>query len=319
MHVLLITANRLGDAILTTGVVRWLVERYPRAQITVACGALSTPLFEAMPEVNEVWPLVKKKWAGHWRELWGRAALRRWRHIVDLRGSGFAYTVWAGHRTVVGKDRELRHRILHLTEALGADKPLKPYITWSSEDAAEAEAELALCDKPLLAVGPTANWQGKQWPAERFGKICNWIVSDRGILPGAKILVAGAPSEDASLAPLFDMLSTQNRVDAFGWRLPVLAAALSQAGLYLGNDSGLMHLAAGVGTPTVGLFGPSRPERYAPWGLNNLVIRTPATYEEIVTAPTFDYKATESLMLDLLADDVIATINEWQIKCLFQR
>lgn len=306
---LLITANRLGDAVLTTGAVPYLAERYPGVALTVACGALPAPLFAAMPEVAEVWPIRKLPRAGHWWKLWRQAVGRRWTHVVDLRGSAFAYTVWSRRRTVMGPDRALRHRVLHLTETLGASAPLAPRLCWSDADAAEAGRRLG-ANGPWLAIGPTANWAGKQWQAERFGAVARALVAPDGPLAGARILVAGAPGEEAMAEPVFAALHDHPSVAAFGWPLPVLAAALARARLYVGNDSGLMHMAAAVGTPTVGLFGPSRPELYAPWGEHTAVVQTRTTFDEFVNAPGYNRFTTGSLMGEIPPESVIAAARK---------
>lgn len=305
MPVLLITSNRLGDAVLTTGAVPFLASRYPGEGIVVACGALPAPLFAAMPEVTEVWPLEKKPFGGHWLELWRRAAAHRWRHVVDLRGSAFAYTVWARRRTVLHTGRTLRHRVLHLTDVLGAAEPVAPRVCWDAGHEAEAARRLAP-DRPVLAIGPTANWIGKQWPAAKFGAVAADLTAPGGPMAGAQVLVAGAPNEEAMAAPAFSALPPDRTVRAFGWPLPVLAAAFKRASLYVGNDSGLMHLAAAVGVPTIGLFGPSRDEHYAPWGRGNRVIRSPAAYADYLTDGRLDAVRSQQLIAEIPVDAVYA-------------
>lgn len=309
MSVLLVTSNRLGDAVLTTGAVPYLAARYPGADIIVVCGALPAPLFQAMPEVAAVWPMVKQPYGGHWFELWRKAIRQRWDHVVDLRGSAFAYSVVTRRRTVVHTDRALRHRVLHLTQGLGASAPVSPHIAWQPEHAAEADRLLG-SDGPLLAVGPSANWVGKQWPAANFGELAVRLTSAGAPLAGAKILVAGAPDEAAAAQPVIDRLPADRTIAAFGWSLPVLAAAFSKASLYVGNDSGLMHLAAAVGARTLGLFGPSRDEHYAPWGDGNRVIRTPAAYEDYLTPNGLDTALAARLMGEIRTDTVFAAAAE---------
>lgn len=303
LSVLLITSNRLGDAILTTGTVPYLAARYPQSRIVVACGGLPAPLFEAMPEVSEVWPVEKQPRGGHWWQLWRRAVGRRWRHVVDLRGSAFAYTVWARRRTVLHTDRTLRHRVVHLTEVLGADEPVAPRIAWRPEHAREADRLLGT-QAPILAIGPTANWPGKQWPAAKFGDVAARLTGHGGPLAGAQVLVAGAPNEAPMAQSAIAALPPDRTAAAFGWPLPVLAAAFSRASLYIGNDSGLMHLAAAVGVPTIGLFGPSRDEQYAPWGAGNRVIRTPAAYDDYLIGGRLDTALATRLMDGIPVDDV---------------
>ncbi len=256
-----------------------------------------------MPEVSEVWLVEKQPRGGHWWRLWRRAIGRRWRHVVDLRGSAFAYTVWAGRRTVLHTDRTLRHRVAHLTEVLGASEPVAPRICWRPEHAREAD-RLLVTQCPVLAIGPTANWRGKQWPAAKFGELAARLTGPDGPLPGARVLVAGAPNEAPMAQTAIAALPPERTIAAFGWPLPVLAAAFSKASLYVGNDSGLMHLAAAVGVPALGLFGPSRDEHYAPWGAGNRVVRTPTSYGDYLIAGRLDTAVAARLMDDIPVEEV---------------
>lgn len=91
MRILFITSNRIGDAVLSTGLLGGLMERYPDATFWVACGPLAVQLFENAPRVERVIPMKKEKRAGHWRKLLGAILPRRWDVVVDLRGSATAW------------------------------------------------------------------------------------------------------------------------------------------------------------------------------------------------------------------------------------
>ena len=73
------------------------------------------------------------------------------------------------------------------------------------------------------------------------------------------------------------------------------AAVLRRASLFIGNDTGLMHIAAAVGIPTLGLFGPSPVEQYAPWGASTAFVRT-ALAPEALYEPGYDHRTTDTLM-----------------------
>jgi ADP-heptose:LPS heptosyltransferase len=78
-----------------------------------------------------------------------------------------------------------------------------------------------------------------------------------------------------------------------------------------------MHMAAAMGTPTVGLFGPSPAVRYGPWGDHCVAVESTTSYADLVGAPDFDYRATENLMGGLSVDAVEqAAQNLWtQMTC----
>ena len=78
---------------------------------------------------------------------------------------------------------------------------------------------------------------------------------------------------------------------------------LKRAALFIGNDTGLMHIAAASGTPTLGLFGPSPIEQYAPWGDNTATVRSKAA-RQAVFAKDFDHRTTDTLMDSLSIEAV---------------
>ena len=104
MKILFITATRIGDAVLSTGLINHLIAEHPNCKITVACGPVAAPLFGAIPNVDRVIPMEKKKRAGHWISLWRRTATTWWDWIIDVRGSGMAYVLPTLRRSVIGKD-----------------------------------------------------------------------------------------------------------------------------------------------------------------------------------------------------------------------
>ena len=115
----------------------------------------------------------------------------------------------------------------------------------------------------------------------------------------------GADGERASVTPLLEGLPSEKLIDLIGRTdLPLAAACLQRCALYVGNDSGLMHLAAAAGVPTLGLFGPSPDVHYAPWGRHTALVRTPESFAEIVNAPDYDYRSQESRMTSLAVEQV---------------
>ena len=123
--------------------------------------------------------------------------------------------------------------------------------------------------------------------------------------------VLGAEGERQAVAPVLDSLPAEQRIDLVGRVDPLQAAAcLERCRLFVGNDSGLMHVAAAVGMPTVGLFGPSPAEHYRPWGRWTAVARTPETPAELMADPAWDHRTSDTLMDGLAVDTVAATARQ---------
>ena len=303
MNILFITSTRIGDAVLSTGVLAHLIASYPNARITLACGPAAMPLFAAAPKVVKRIEMVKRKWGLHWFDLWRECVTERWGWdmVVDLRGSLIAQFLIARQRRVFRGEGRHRHRLYGLAKAMRLAAPPAPTVWTAPEHETEA-ARLVPEGGPVLGIGPTANWRGKVWRAENFVALIGRLTDTDGILPGARVVVFGAAEERAIAQPVLDAVPAERLIDLVGEiDLPTAAAALGHCALYVGNDSGLMHLAAAAGVPTLGLFGPSRSETYAPWGECTAVVGTATPYDKLFPQ-RYDHRTTDTLMDSLGVD-----------------
>ena len=301
MKLLFITSTRIGDAVLSTALLFHLIQKHPDADITIVCGPAAAPLFAETPGVRRVIAMEKRAMGAHWPALWRQVCFGYWNLVVDLRASALAYCLLAGRRMVWRARGGMDHRLVALAQFAGLDAPPAPRL-WPGA-AHEAEATRLMPEGPVLALGPTANWVGKQWPGENFAALAKGLTAPDGILPGAAILVFGAASERGAAAATIDALPPDRVSDLVG-KVDLLTAAamLAHADFYIGNDSGLMHIAAAAGAPTLGLFGPSREAHYAPWGPRAGVVRTAKSYDELVGGPGYDHRTTGSLMESLTVE-----------------
>jgi ADP-heptose:LPS heptosyltransferase len=267
--VLFVTSNRVGDAVLSTGLLDHLLRTRPDALFTIACGPAAADLFARMPRREATFVLEKRPYGRHWLGLWRFAARRRWDLVVDIRGSALAFLVPTRARAVMR--RGAGHKTAQLAAVLGLAPPPLP-VAWTSEaDRAKAALLLPSGGSRYVGLGPTANWTGKIWPSERFAEVFRTLAAD---IPGAVPAVFAGPgeAERALAAPVLAALP--GAVDlAGGLSLPEAAACLARCALFIGNDSGLMHLAASAGAPTVGLFGPTPADEYGPSGPQAVAVR----------------------------------------------
>ncbi len=270
MHILFVTSNRIGDAILSTGLLDHLIRAHPDCRITVACGPAAEGVFARMPNLARIIPMEKRRWGLHWLPLWAHAVSIRWDLVVDIRASAISWLVRTRRRAVMRRARG--HKTAQLAGILGLATPPLP-VAWT--DAADrALANLLLPPGgPILALGPTANWTGKVWPPERFAALARALTrtpghGPGGPLAGARIAVFAGPGEHERSLAAPVLAALPEAIDLCGrLTLPQAAACLMRAALFVGNDSGLMHLAAAAGTPTLGLFGPTPPDEYGPAGV----------------------------------------------------
>lgn len=314
MNILFVTSSRIGDAVLSTGVLDHLISEYPDARISIACGPVAAPLFEAVPNLCRIIVIHKKPFALHWLKLWAACVGSRWSLVVDLRASLLAWFLPARRRRVLGPSRDLVHRVRRLSELIDLDQPKAPRL-WTAPRHADVAARLIPADGPVLALSPTANWRGKRWPAENFTALAERLTGAGGILPGARVAVFGAASERPAARPVIEAIPHARRIDLVG-KVDLLTAfaCLKRCAFFVGNDSGLTHIAAAAHVPTLGLFGPSRVEHYAPWGEHAAVAQTAIPYDELCP-PGYVPRPTDALMDSLSVDTAEAAARALWRRC----
>jgi ADP-heptose:LPS heptosyltransferase len=305
--ILFIASSRIGDAVLASGLIHRLHQEVPNARFTIVAGPLSTPLFADTPNLDALIVMDKAKGGGHWLRLWMQVRGRAWGLIVDRRGSSIARFLRARrraiHRTLPG---EPVHKVIEAARLLKvADDPPGPFLFTS--EATEAKAAALLGEGgPILALAPAANWVGKTWPVERFALLAVELMRAGGPFETGRLLILGGPDDWQAAQSLRRSLPRERWIDLTGQAdLLTVYACLKRARLFVGNDSGLMHMAAAAGAPTVGLFGPSDDRLYGPWGAHTSVVRGPRSLAQIrALDPTFSQPVCH--MLDLPVATVVA-------------
>jgi ADP-heptose:LPS heptosyltransferase len=267
-RLLLITLSNIGDAVMTTPVLVTLHRLYPTAKIDIVADARSAELFEPCPFRGEIF--LKNKKAG-WRGLYTLVKTlrqRRYTTIVDLRTDGLSWTLRAAQRHSKRRARDVsghaveRAYAVISTFANSSPPPTQLWLRDSDRSAACARTSTLPRGK-WLAIAPGANWPPKTWPIDHFKQLLGQLER----LFSGLILVGSA--QDRELCSVLEEASTVPAINAAGETSLLEAAALVEmATLFIGNDSGLGHIAAAVGTPTLTLFGPGDAERYHPWGIH---------------------------------------------------
>lgn len=282
--ILFITATRIGDAVLSSGLIKMLADQIPNARFTIVAGPLAAPLFAHVPGLDRVIVMEKGKGKGHWFKLWRQVRHKKWSLVVDLRGSATALFLRRDKRAIWKKvPGEVVHKVVDAARTLKLEgDPPAPHLYITPEVQALAD-ELLVGDGPILAMGPASNWIGKVWPIERFTQTAAQLLDKDGPLAGGRLLILGGP-EDTRMVEELRMASARGRTIDLTGKVDLLTAyaCLKRARLFIGNDSGLMHIAAAAGTPTVGLFGPSDERRYGPWGDKAVAVRGPRTFEQFL-------------------------------------
>ena len=150
----------------------------------------------------------------------------------------------------------------------------------------------------FVLLNPGAGWGAKQWPPERYGNVAQQLAGD-----GLRALVNFGPGEE-NLARVVEAAST-GTAQAVGCTLTELIALTRRARLFMGGDTGPMHLAAAMGVPVVALFGPTDPARNGPFETRSVVLRNPLS-------PTSHRRRAEldPGLLEVSADQVVGAARE---------
>lgn len=283
----------IGDALMSLPAVRRVAENCCPGRLVVLAPALTAPIYArcGVPHTLHVLP------AGTGSVGIVRALLRekRERHAAAvLLGGGF---VWALGARLAGIPRRVGlaadNRAWLLTDALrldaeaihetesflrvaaslcgGAAAPQAPQLCLGGEDrngAAQLLVAHLLADQPWFAVGPGASHAYKQWPRERFVALLDAVQQETGwgcvLLGGIQDQALCHELAAAAAGPVQNLAGTTS--------LPLTAALLERARFFVGNNSGLVHLAAAVGTRTLCLSGPSNVEKTRPLGTGHHVL-----------------------------------------------
>jgi ADP-heptose:LPS heptosyltransferase len=264
---LLVSLSNIGDAIMTTPVLQALHAFEPAAIVDVVGDRRSSEIFSGCPFLGRIIHKEKQRALRGLVSLLGELRSVRYDLAVDLRTDFLPILIrarrrffrWQGHASGPHAVQQHLGVIARLPLKLEEFCP----ILWLSPARNEFASNMlgGFAGRRLLALGPGANWPPKIWPAQNFIEL---LESVRGEFDAA-VLLGGAADQShagaiAAAAPLpcLDLTGKTGLLEA--------AAVLAQAQIFVGNDSGLGHIAAAVQTPTVTLFGVGDPARYHPWG-----------------------------------------------------
>ena len=283
MKILVVRLGALGDIVHAVPAVAALRRRHPAARIDWIVDERHRAAVDLVQGVDAIISIdPSKRWRGLPRVV-RRLRADRYDVALDFQGllksavlaelSGAARVIGFERSAVreraaawfydehvqIGPGRHVIEKNLQLAAALGAD-------------GAQVAFPLDVpsgppIDGPYALLNPGAAWPNKRWPPARFGEVAAWL-RDRHGLPS---LVLWGPTELALAQEVADGSSGAAR-PAPATRIGDVLALAKNARLMVSGDTGPLHLAAAVGTPLVGLYGPTSPRRNGPWRAEDVTI-----------------------------------------------
>ena len=295
-RILLVRLDHLGDLLMATPAIAALRKKFPQARIDLLAGKRAERLFLGNSDIDQI-HVFEAPWYDPRRggEVWPvdvvrtiiQLRKREYDAAVDMRGDFrviFLFLWLAGARKRIGfRDLGLGFLLTDPVEydhersfldlnfdslvPLGietSDRKLKFFL--ETDDRAFVASELSANgvkrDSLLVGIGPTTNRVEQRWDEKRFAEVADRLIDDFG----AQIVLVAA-GDDAGIVGLMKGQMKHECLDLSGkTTIGQLGALMERMHLYIANDSGTMHLAIALGTPTVGIFGPSSIRRSWPYG-----------------------------------------------------
>ncbi len=302
-NILLIRLSSLGDILLTTPAIRAVRTHFRRSNIAMLVAKQSADVLWHNPHLDELILFDRLAADKDTGEMWrvGRTLRKRQFSLTidfqrKFRTEVLAY--FSGAPTRVGKGKLCTVRVpaendkkdellpdKHATEhhlaplqALGiptdlseTGRQLEFYLTPTERaNAAQRFAEKGIADAPLkIGLFPGAGWKLREWMPERFAAIGDRLVEHFN----ADVLIFGGRQERELVQTVAGLMKAQATTFPGTLHIRELAACISACNLFLTNDTGPMHIATAVKTPTVALFGPGNHHRFHPLGTEHHIIR----------------------------------------------
>ena len=310
MKVLFITSTRIGDAVLSTSILNYLKNRFPHCSLYIATGKTAASLFKNFNNIKKIFILEKKFFKIHWLELWSRTFFNKWDIVIDLRGSIISYFLFNKKKYVYKSINKNIHRLDELAILMETKHLPLPWIPVLKKDMKKISKDF-LKLKNSIAIGASANWSAKIWPSKNFVKLIHMFLKEKQFGKKKSIVFFGSSKDLKNIKKITKHLKKFKVKNLCGkLNLIEVAAHLKKCKIFIGNDSGLMHIASASGIPTLGLFGPSLESRYAPKGNNSYYIRTKKTFNQLTGAKNFDWNTKKNLMSSLSVNAVFNKIKK---------
>lgn len=263
---------------MTTPVFEALNKSFPGIQIDAVGDKRSSLLLEPFPYVENIFNKNKK--ASLKEKLSFIEMLRQMKYdlILDLRTPLLPFFL-RGNRKITNYPRRSKNQhsvyqhfsvVNKILTDWNNPPPCKLYLSKTAEKALELNQGLGL-DEEFYVIAPGANWSEKIWPNVKYGELIRILLGQK--LTNRVVLLGSDSDAEIDL----DLGTSINKISDMRGQTKLLEAVsiINRAKLFIGNDSGLGHMAASVGCKTLTLFGPGNPQRYRPWHPEGTVLLAP--------------------------------------------
>ncbi len=291
-RILVVKLDHIGDVLLASPVFSNLRKSYPNTELHALTGTWSRIILENHPDVDKVLTYNSPSFCRSGQptsiketyQLYRQLRSQKYDLLVELRGD-FRIACFSlfdvtpkrinraslqianrlGSRLFSGKHETTRN--LDVLMHAGIPTPIqettfaiaKQDEIWTSDFIVTQDFNN---HDPLIAIHPGSPIPLKRWKPNRFAELADWLIKQKS----AQVIFVGVEDEIPIIKKIQNLMIGESTNIAGKTTIPQLASILKKCKLFIGNDSGPMHLAAAVGTQTIGIYGPGDPTRFGPVG-----------------------------------------------------
>ncbi len=308
-QILVIRGGALGDGLLTLPALAALRTRWPQAGITLIGPRTLLPFASASRLADRILPIedeaglllmrdsaVRPDWADvDLAVLWLQQRDEVTRQLES----------WGARNVIADASLPAADEPIHVADhlhrvlaplSIGPGRLARPLPTPATGTRAVQDwwhSHFPEATVSVIAVHPGSGGQRKCWPASRFAAL-----SRRLSAGGHRVILCLGPAEaEWATSQAHFSLECPGAITASNLELDTLAGVLQRCTAFIGNDAGVTHLAAALGVPTLAIFGPTDPGRWAPLGRQVRVVRDPAWAGQLPDAGPFDWTLSVQTVL----------------------
>jgi len=283
-NILLISLRHLGDVILTTPLISSLRLAYTQSNIDVLVYDNTAAILKNNPDIDHIITVTKKPSFSEYKTLFKKIFQQYDLVVVTQTGDRpLIYSLFASRTRVavvpqknqkgwwkrylyqgwVEFDDVNTHTVLQLLKLMNAIKKDKVfYLTAPSNNTNQLSKLLPAKTQPYAVLHLYPLWTYKRWTIAGWQQIATYLINK-----GIKVVLTGGPSaEEVNYVTQFQQSLPSAVINLAGkTSLADLADIIKDAQLFIGPDTGTTHLAAATGTPTIAIYGPTNPIKWAPW------------------------------------------------------
>jgi len=273
VKILVISSNLIGDTILSTGVINYFNRKIPQAKFTFIIGPSAKPIFKNFKPIENLITISKKKYNMHWLEIIYNCYGKKWDIIIDFRSSLLSYFLNYKKKFIFKKKYNLNH-VQQLSNYFGFDCS-ELFIETNKEEENEVLKKISN-NFNYFVIFPGGNWIPKIWSVDNYNELLIKILSQNDNIKF--ILVGSKLEEKLYYNEIVRNIDSKYIINLFGASLTQTAAYMKKSKLFIGNDSGLAHMASATKLNSLILFGPTNDKIYGPFNKNSHVVRTNESY-----------------------------------------